>query len=61
MAHESDLHEHETPPEHLVLPMHGEHYCCETCGMALEITADCHCETETGPRLECCGKPLVRA
>jgi len=49
-----------TAEERSAWPKQGEHYHCEACGMAIEVTADCHCETENGPRLECCGEPLAR-
>jgi hypothetical protein len=41
-------------------PKQGEHYHCDTCGMEIEIMTDCHCQTEDGPHLECCGQELAR-
>jgi hypothetical protein len=41
------------------LPKIGDVYQCGTCGMEIEVVADCGCPD--GPRLECCGRPMVRA
>ncbi len=41
------------------LPKSGDVFRCESCGMELEIIADCGCDE--GPRLECCGQPMSRA
>ncbi len=39
-------------------PRKGEEYRCETCGMALQITSDCHCEDPNMVQFQCCGKDL---
>lgn len=42
-------------------PKKGERFRCESCGMQLEITADCHCKEDEHVHFECCGKELVKA
>lgn len=41
-------------------PQKGEHYRCETCGMEIDVTAECHCESQDGPHFECCGHELAK-
>ena len=41
-------------------PMSGETYRCGGCGMELEITADCGCESSEHVMLECCGAAMTR-
>lgn len=42
-----------------VIPKSGDKYKCKACGMALEVTADCHCSDPNHVRLECCGQPMT--
>ena len=39
-------------------PRKGEQFRCETCGMEVEVTSDCHCEDPGMVRFQCCGKQL---
>jgi len=42
-------------------PRKGERYRCVTCGMEVQVTADCHCEDPNMVHFHCCGKELRRA
>src|SRR5947209_1349255 len=33
----------------------GERFRCDSCGMELQITADCHCKDESMVHFHCCG------
>jgi hypothetical protein len=45
----------------LAPPKKGEKYICEQCGMALQITADCHCEEPEHVHFHCCGQEMKKA
>jgi hypothetical protein len=53
-------HAHNLDAPHPERPHKGEHYRCETCGMEIDVTAECQCEAEDGPHFECCGHELVK-
>jgi hypothetical protein len=40
-------------------PQEGDRFRCESCGMQIEVTADCDCKDGEQIRLECCGRPLA--
>ena len=42
------------------MPHEGETYRCESCGMEMQVTADCGCEDPETVHLECCGHALTR-
>jgi hypothetical protein len=42
------------------LPKKGDTYRCETCGMELEVTADCRCEEDEQIHFQCCGAQLTK-
>jgi hypothetical protein len=42
------------------LPKQGDTYHCERCGMAFEITTDCHCDSPEHVRFECCNQEMSR-
>lgn len=44
----------------MVEPRKGERYCCQKCGMEIEITEDCKTTAGHHVRFECCGQPLTR-
>lgn len=41
------------------MPKQGEVYHCEKCGMKLQVTEACQCETGC-PELMCCGQSLIK-
>jgi hypothetical protein len=41
-------------------PKKGDSFHCESCGMAMEITADCTCENGDHVHFECCGTEMAR-
>ena len=45
----------------LAPPRKGEKYVCDGCGMALEITKDCHCEAPEHVHFHCCGKEMKKS
>jgi hypothetical protein len=57
-GHES--HDHDLAAPHADRPHKGEHFRCETCGMEIDVTAECQCEGEDGPHFECCGHELKK-
>src|SRR5262245_50632700 len=42
------------------LPKKGERYHCQTCGMEIRVTADCHCHEPDHVELPCFGQDLAR-
>ncbi len=44
----------------LTCPKAGDVYECKTCGMTLEITADCKCADPACVSLACCGAPMAK-
>ncbi len=42
-------------------PKTGDVYTCETCGMALKITADCECADPKCVSLACCGEAMTKS
>jgi len=42
-------------------PKKGERYRCETCGMEIQVTADCHCKSGDQVQFRCCGMDMTRA
>ncbi|QDT53768.1 hypothetical protein Pan44_17910 [Caulifigura coniformis] len=44
----------------LAPPKKGEKYVCEACGMALQITADCHCDESEHVHFHCCGMEMKK-
>jgi hypothetical protein len=41
-------------------PKTGERFRCLTCGMEMQVTADCHCEDPGMVHFHCCGKQLQK-
>jgi len=41
-------------------PKAGERFRCRTCGMELEITADCRCRGPAMAHFHCCGAELQK-
>ncbi len=41
-------------------PKRGERFRCEKCGMELQITTDCHCESGDHTHFECCGQEMEK-
>jgi hypothetical protein len=41
-------------------PKMGERFRCETCGMEIEVTADCGCKDPNMVHFHCCGKELQK-
>jgi len=41
-------------------PKKGDRYRCRTCGMELEITADCRCQGPAMAHFHCCGAELKK-
>jgi hypothetical protein len=41
-------------------PKAGEHYRCPSCGMEVEVTKECGCETDTS-HFRCCNQEMQRA
>jgi hypothetical protein len=41
-------------------PKMGDRFRCTKCGMALEITADCRCDTDCPVHLHCCGQEMEK-
>jgi len=42
-------------------PKKGERYRCGTCGMEVQVTEDCHCESADMVHFHCCGKEMQKA
>lgn len=49
-----------SPTPGILSPKKGDRFRCESCGMQLELTADCHCEKDEHVHFHCCGKELVK-
>ncbi|MBL9092967.1 MAG: hypothetical protein JNL96_17245 [Planctomycetaceae bacterium] len=45
----------------LAPPKAGDKFKCESCGMELQITKDCHCSGDDHVHFHCCGKEMVKA
>jgi hypothetical protein len=43
------------------LPRKGERLRCSRCGMEIQLTADCKCQSGDHPHFECCGQELNKA
>ncbi len=43
---------------HQELPRKGQRLRCSKCGMEIQLTADCNCQTGDHPHFECCGQEL---
>ncbi len=41
-------------------PKAGECFRCQTCGMEVEVTADCRCKDADHVHFQCCGKEMQR-
>ena len=41
-------------------PKKGDTFRCESCGMEVEVTADCHCKKEEHVHFHCCGQELQK-
>jgi hypothetical protein len=41
-------------------PKKGDRFRCRTCGMGLEITADCRCQGPAMAHFHCCGAELQK-
>src|SRR4051794_13063279 len=37
-------------------PKKGESFRCESCGMEVQVTADCHCTEDEHVHFHCCGR-----
>ncbi|HLJ94070.1 MAG TPA: hypothetical protein VKU02_12860 [Gemmataceae bacterium] len=44
---------------HGTRPRKGENYRCESCGMQLQVTADCKCD-EDDAHFRCCGQEMKK-
>lgn len=44
----------------LQTPRKGDAFHCKSCGMALEITADCGCTHPEAVHLQCCGQEMAQ-
>lgn len=42
-------------------PKKGDRFRCTTCGMEVQVTADCHCEQSEMVHFHCCGKEMAKA
>ena len=61
-SHGSSGHAAVNPADPGIDPPHaGEKFRCETCGMELQVTADCKCQEEGMVHFHCCGHELVHA
>jgi len=43
------------------LPKKGDHFRCASCGMAIDVVADCHCNDPAHVHLQCCGQEMGRS
>jgi hypothetical protein len=43
------------------IPKKGDHFRCEQCGMAIQVTADCKCQEPDHVYFQCCGEEMQRA
>lgn len=41
-------------------PKRGDRFRCSICGMALEVTADCHCSGDKHVHFQCCDREMVK-
>jgi hypothetical protein len=41
-------------------PKTGDRFRCAKCGMALEVTADCRCDSDCPVHLHCCGQEMEK-
>ena len=41
-------------------PKTGDAFRCESCGMEIKVTADCHCKEDEHVHFHCCGKELTK-
>jgi hypothetical protein len=42
-------------------PRKGDRFRCQTCGMEVEVTADCRCQDPHMVHFHCCGQELQKA
>lgn len=42
-------------------PKAGDRFRCAGCGMALQVTADCHCQEGEHVHFHCCGREMGKA
>lgn len=47
------------PPPAGPPPKTGDCFCCLSCGMKIEVTADCTCDDNSGILFSCCGSPMT--
>lgn len=41
-------------------PQKGERFRCQECGMEIQVTSDCHCQTGSHTHFECCGQEMEK-
>jgi hypothetical protein len=41
-------------------PKKGDRFRCAKCGMGVEVTADCRCQTSEMAHFHCCGQELTK-
>lgn len=39
-------------------PKKGDRFQCESCGMAIQVTADCKCQDDQHVLFHCCGEQM---
>jgi len=41
-------------------PKKGEHFRCQSCGMEIKVTADCHCPDGEHVQFRCCDQEMTK-
>lgn len=39
-------------------PKRGDRFRCDSCGMELQVTADCKCQNDDHMHFQCCGQEM---
>lgn len=42
-------------------PKKGDRFHCQSCGMEIQVTADCGCKSGENVQFECCGQSLTKS
>ncbi len=47
--------------QYVELPVSGDKFVCQVCGMALTITVDCKCDDPESVRFQCCEQEMKKS
>ena len=51
----------EASAQNVNAPKKGDKFRCESCGMEIQVTKECHCDNPNGVLFECCSQMMSKA